>query len=117
MFLTLSLKVINITIVLREIMNSIASSMIFMKPRDVTRLVHVDKERSKVYPEENFYLKMVSTDIYFDMVNNMEMKTDELPTLYGVKPHTTYTKLQKKQEVVSCTTYMVELKERFHRKS
>lgn len=117
MFLTLSLKVINITIVLREIMNNIASSMIVIKPRDVIRLVHVDKERSKVYPEENFYLKMVSTDIYFDMVNNMEMKTDELPTSHGVKPHTTYTKLQKKQEVVPCTTYMVELKERFHRKS
>lgn len=81
MSLTLSLKVINITIVLREIMNNIASSMIVMKLRDVTRLVHVDKERSKVYPEENFYLKMVSTDIYFDMVNNMEMKTDELPAL------------------------------------
>ena len=37
MSLTLSLKVINIAIVLREIMNNIASSMIVMKPRDVTR--------------------------------------------------------------------------------
>ena len=98
-------------------MNNIASLMIVMKPRDVTRLVHVDQERSKVHPEENFYLKMVSTDICFDLVNNIEMKTDELPTSYGVKPHTTYTKSQKKQDVVSCTTYMVELKEHFHRKS
>ena len=47
MSLTLSLKVINITIVLREIMNDIASSMIVMKPRDVIRLVHVEKKGLK----------------------------------------------------------------------
>ena len=57
--------------------------MIGMKPKDAIKLDTIPLD--KTYPEETVYLKMAYTDIYINLVNNMEMKNDERQTLSGVK--------------------------------
>ena len=64
-------------------MNNTVSPMIGMKPKDAIKLDAVPPYQT--YPEELYYLKMVYTDIYINLANNMEIKKDKPQTLPGVK--------------------------------
>ena len=55
-------------------MNNTKSSTIDMKPKDGVKLDTVPLD--KTYLEETYYLKMFYTDIYINLVSNMETKKD-----------------------------------------
>ena len=64
-------------------MNNTESSMTGMKPKDAIKLDAVPL--NKTYPKKPYYPRMDYTDIYINLVNNMETKKDEQQTLSGAK--------------------------------
>ena len=60
-------------------LNNIISSMIGMKPIDAIKVDTVPLDKKP------YYLRMVYTDIFINLVNSMETKENEQQTLFGVK--------------------------------
>ena len=64
-------------------MSNTISSMIGMKLKDAIKLDTVPL--NKTYPKKAYYLKLVYTDIYISLANNIEIKKEEQQTLSGAK--------------------------------
>lgn len=81
-------------------MNTIANKMINtkssigdIKPKHAIKPDIVNLKKSETYLKEKVLPEDGYIDIYISLVNNMEMKKDELMTLYGVKISIDWTEL------------------------
>ena len=77
-----------------------------MKPKDAIKLdtIHWRKHSQK----KPYYVRMVYTHIYINLVNNMGIKNDGQKTLSGVKIRINWIKFYKNQVIVSHTIYKTD---------
>ena len=65
--------------------NTVSSAIGGMKPEDAIKLDNVPLNKN--IQKKPYYPKMICTDTFINLVNNMETKKDRQQTLSGVKIH------------------------------